>query len=125
MAKRILVVDDSDIMRGVARGILQKGGYEVVEAWDAAQARAALKRDDIAFVFCDLNIPGMNGLELAELMQQIPGFESLPFAIVSAERSSQLLSRARRAGVKEWVTKPYSAETLLSMVEKFTGPPSE
>jgi len=123
MAQKILIVDDSNIIRNHCRIVLQKAGYEVVEAWDAAQARVALKSQEIAFVLCDLNIPGMNGLELIEAMRMAPKFAKLPAAIFSAENNPDLLKRAERAGVTHWLRKPYKAEELLELVSKHAGPP--
>jgi CheY-like chemotaxis protein len=123
MAQRILIVDDSNIIRNHCRIVLQKAGYEVIEAWDAAQARAALKQQEIAFVLCDLNIPGMSGLELIEAMRMVPKFAKLPAAIFTAESNPNLLKRAERAGVTHWLLKPYKAEELVNLVNKHAGPP--
>ena len=123
MAQKILIVDDSNIIRNHCRIVLQKAGYDVIEAWDAAQARAALKSQEIAFVLCDLNIPGMNGLELIEAMRMVPKFAKLPAAIFTAENNPDLLKRAERAGVTHWLRKPYKADELLELVHKHAGPP--
>ena len=123
MAQRILVVDDSSIIRSHCRAVLQKAGYEVVEAWDALQARTALKNMNIAFVLCDLNIPGMNGMELIEAMRKEPKFATLPAAIITAECTTELLKRANQIGVTHWLLKPYKAEELLDVVARFAGPP--
>ena len=122
VAKRILVVDDSNIMRELCGSILRKAGYEVVDAWDASQARTALKQGNIDLMLCDLNIPGVNGLDLVEAMRKEPAFAELPVVIISVERSSALLERAKRARVSEWVTKPYDAAKLLSLSERLVGP---
>lgn len=125
MAKRILVVDDSRIMRELCRGILEKAGYEVVEAWDAHQARTALKQGDIALMFCDLNIPGVNGLDLVEAMRHSPELAELPVVMVTVDRSPDMLARAQRAGIREWLSKPFDANTLRALAERFVGPPRE
>jgi CheY-like chemotaxis protein len=123
MTQRILIVDDSNIIRTHCRIVLQKAGYEVIEAWDAAQARAALKQQEIAFVLCDLNIPGMSGLELIEAMRAHPKFANTPAAIFTAENNPELMKRAKTAGVTHWLRKPYKAEELLELVAAHAGPP--
>lgn len=123
MAQRILIVDDSNIIRTHCRIQLQRAGYEVIEAWDAAQARAALKQQDIAFVLCDLNIPGMSGLELIEAMRKVPKFANLPAAIFTAENNPELIKRAQNAGVTHWLRKPYKSEELIELISKHAGPP--
>lgn len=109
-------------MRDFSRAILQKAGYEVVEAWDASQARTALMKGEIAFVLCDLNIPGMNGLDFVQAMRTDPAFAELPVVMVTVERSPALLARARDLGIKEWISKPYDARTLLALGERYAGP---
>lgn len=123
MAQRVLVVDDSSIIRSHCRDVLQQAGYDVVEAWDAAQARAALKQQQIAFLLCDLNIPGMSGLELIETMRLVPKFHNLPAVIFTAEADPELLKRAQRAGVTHWLRKPYTPEELVDLVSRHAGPP--
>jgi CheY-like chemotaxis protein len=123
MAQRILIVDDSSIIRSHCRAVLQKAGYEVIEAWDALQARTALKNMNIAFVLCDLNIPGMSGMELIEAMRKEPKFANVPAAIITAECTTDLLKRANQIGVTHWLLKPYKSEELLDVVERFAGPP--
>ena len=123
MTQRILIVDDSNIIRTHCRIVLQKAGYEVIEAWDAAQARSALKQQEIAFVLCDLNIPGMSGLELIEAMRAHPKFVNTPAAIFTAENNPELIKRAKNAGVTHWLRKPYKAEELLELVAAHAGPP--
>jgi CheY-like chemotaxis protein len=103
--------------------VLQKAGYEVIEAWDALQARTALKNLNIAFMLCDLNIPGMNGLELIEAMRKEPKFANVPAAIITAERTTELLKRANQIGVTHWLLKPYKSEELVDVVARFAGPP--
>lgn len=122
MAQKILLVDDSSIIRTQYRLVLQKAGYEVVEAWDAAQAASALKTLDIAFMLCDYNIPGVNGLDLIEAMRQQPRLAALPTAILSADVNPTLVARAKRAEVAGWLVKPCSADKLLELVAKCAGP---
>jgi two-component system chemotaxis response regulator CheY len=116
MAHKVLVVDDSRIIRTQCRLIFQHAGYEVVEAWDASQAMAVLRTMEIAFMLCDLNIPGMSGLDLVEALREDSQFDALHTAIMTAEASPELLARAKRAGVKAWLAKPCKAEMLLALV---------
>lgn len=121
MAKRILIVDDSDIIRSHCRTILQKAGYEVVEAWDASQARTALKTMEIAFMLCDLNMPAIDGIELVSAMRKDPRFTELPVVMLTAEHNAELARRADQARVAGWLRKPYTSEQLLAVVRQFAG----
>jgi two-component system chemotaxis response regulator CheY len=93
-----------------------------VDAWDASQARTALKQGNIALMFCDLNIPGVNGLDLVEAMRKEPTLAELPVVMMTVERGAVLMERAKRAGVSEWITKPFDAATLLTLSERLAGP---
>jgi two-component system chemotaxis response regulator CheY len=121
MVQRVLVVDDSNVIRSHCRIVLERAGYEVIEAWDALQARTVLKTLDIAFLLCDLNLPGMTGLELIEAMRTVPKLATLPAAILTAEHTPELLKRAKAAGVTCWLLKPYKSEELLELVAKYTS----
>ena len=125
MAQKILIVDDSSVIRLQYRLVLEQAGYEVVEAWDAPQAAAHLKRQEIAFLLCDLNIPGKNGLTLIEAMRKVPKLASIPAVIFTAEYSAELVERAKQAGVTSWLLKPCKADTLLELITKHVGPPAE
>lgn len=122
MPQRILIVDDSSVIRVLYRLVLEQAGYEVVEAWDADQARSALKGTEIAFMLCDLNIPGVNGLDLIEAMRKHPKLASLPVAIVTVEKSRELVERAKRAGVVGWLVKPCSSDVLLDLITRHARP---
>lgn len=123
MPKRVLVVDDSIVIRRQCCDVLRQAGYEVVEAWDAYQARTALQKAEVAFMLCDLNLPGMGGLELIEAMRMDSRFISLPTAILTGERSPALVERAKRAGVKRWLLKPCKPDLLVDTVAEFAGAP--
>ena len=118
MPKRILIVDDSCIIRSHCQLVLKNAHYQPVEAWDAVQARTALKNFDIAFMICDLNIPGVNGLDLVEAMRKEPKLAELPVAMMRAECNMDLVRRAKRAGVVHWLLKPYTSEELLELVAR-------
>lgn len=122
MAKRILVVDDSDVIRSHCRIVLQRAGYEVLEAWNAEQARAVLKSTAIGFVLCDLNLPGIDGIELIAAMHRAPALAQVPAAILTAEHNAELFERADQAGVCAWLLKPCKSEDLLAVIGKYAGP---
>jgi two-component system, chemotaxis family, chemotaxis protein CheY len=124
MAPKILIVDDSSIIRVQCRLVLQQAGYEVVEAWDAVQAASLLKQQEIAFVLCDLHIPVKNGVELIEAMRTVPRLAATPAAIMSADEAPELLGRAKDAGILEWLCKPCSSKQLLELMAKHVAAPN-
>lgn len=123
MPKRILLVDDSRAIRLFCRGIAEKAGYEVVEAWDIAQVRSTLESQEIALMLCDLNLPGMDGLALIERIRKNPKYVSLPVAVLTGEFSAALVERAKQAGVSAWLRKPCRPEQLMGVISKIAGAP--
>jgi two-component system chemotaxis response regulator CheY len=110
--KKILVVDDSASIRQQVTMCLNEGGYEVVEATDGLDALE--KRAGCAMVLCDINMPRMNGLEFVEQV----GPTGLPVVMLTTEGKPELVARAKKAGAKGWMVKPFKPEQLLAVVNK-------
>lgn len=114
MTKKILVVDDSPSIRQQVTLCLEQGGYAVVEAQDGVEGLE--RRADCAMAICDVNMPRMNGIEFAE---KIAG--TLPIVMLTTEGRPELITRAKAAGAKGWMVKPFKSEHLLSVVKKLVG----
>ena len=95
--KKILVVDDNELLCRVARDILQAEGYRVVAARDAIRALEAFERETFDAVVTDLRMPGMSGLELARLIRaKSPGFPVImmtAYGQVQAEEITTCLAK--------------------------------
>jgi two-component system chemotaxis response regulator CheY len=124
MSKNILLVDDSKTLRILAAATLRDKGYTVVEAEDGQKALDILaSRSDIAMVISDVNMPGMDGLELLENIRKRPGGAALPVVILTTEARQHLMDRAKAAGAKGWMVKPFNTQVLMAAVQKFAGAP--
>lgn len=110
MARKILVVDDSPSIRQQVSMCLQEGGFEVVEACDGVEALE--KRAGCAMVLCDINMPRMNGLEFIEKV----GGADIPIVMLTTEGKPELVARAKKAGAKGWMVKPFKPQQLLAVV---------
>ena len=122
-AKRILVVDDSLAIRQQVGGALRQAGYAVTEAEDGAQGLEELtKGDRFSLVICDVNMPRMNGLEMLEALKRDPVHGSLPVVMLTTEGQPALIDRAKKAGAKGWIVKPFKAELMLAAVRRIAGP---
>jgi two-component system, chemotaxis family, chemotaxis protein CheY len=122
MGKRILVVDDSPSIRQQVTAALQGGGFEILEAGDGVEAFETLAaQQDIAAVICDVNMPRMNGLELLEKLQTAGAMTRLAVVMLTTEAQPALLQRAKAAGAKGWIVKPFKAPLLLAAIKKMTG----
>ncbi|MBM4059498.1 MAG: response regulator [Planctomycetes bacterium] len=122
MSKRILVVDDSASVRQQVAQALAPEGFEVVEAGDGVAALELLAgAPDIALVLCDVNMPRMNGLDLLEKLHQAGRTAAMPVVMLTTEGQPALLQRARSAGAKGWIVKPFKAPLVLAAIRKLTG----
>lgn len=116
---RILVVDDFATMRKVIKNLLKQSGYNnIVEAEDGAEALKVLKSVKVEFVISDWNMPNMNGLEFLEAVRADPEFSGLSFLMVTAEALQENVVLAVKAGVSDYIVKPFTAEILNEKIEK-------
>jgi two-component system chemotaxis response regulator CheY len=114
---KILIVDDFNTMRKVLRNLLKQGGYEnVVEAEDGEVALAVIKSQKIDFIISDWNMPNMSGLELLKAVRADAEVSATPFLMVTAEALQDNVIAAVRAGVSNYIVKPFTAEILSDKI---------
>lgn len=116
---KILVVDDFATMRKVVRNLLKQVGYEnITEAEDGAIALRVLKSQKVDFVISDWNMPNMNGLELLKAVRADGDLSKTPFLMVTAEALQENVIAAVKAGVSNYIVKPFTAEVLNEKIKK-------
>lgn len=114
---KVLVADDFATMRKIVRSILKQIGFEdIVEAEDGAAALQILKREQVGLVVTDWNMPNMSGLELLTHIRQNPQTARLPALMVTAEGLKEHVLEAVKAGVNNYVVKPFTAEVLQEKI---------
>lgn len=119
--KKVLVVDDSPTVRQQVGQALTRGGYQVVEAGDGTEGLRQLSAHAVSLVICDVNMPRMNGLEMVEQVRQSPQHAGLPIVMLTSEGQPALIERAKRAGARGWIVKPFKADLLVAAVNKLIG----
>jgi len=116
---KILVVDDFATMRKVIRNLLKQVGYEnIAEAEDGVLALKALKSQKIDLVISDWNMPNMTGIELLKAVRADEDLKATPFLMVTAEALQENVIAAVKAGVSNYIVKPFTAETLNEKIVK-------
>jgi two-component system, chemotaxis family, chemotaxis protein CheY len=116
---KILVVDDFATMRKVVRNLLKQVGYDdIVEAEDGVMALKALKSQKIDVVVSDWNMPNMSGLELLKAVRADAELAKTPFLMVTAEALQDNVVAAVKAGVNNYIVKPFTAEVLSEKIKK-------
>lgn len=116
---KILVVDDFSTMRRIVKNLLKQIGYEnIEEAEDGQHAFSKLKGEQYQFVVSDWNMPNMTGIELLKNVRSDPELKDLPFLMVTAEAEKEKVIEAIKAGVNNYIIKPFTAEILKEKMEK-------
>lgn len=122
MRKKVLIVDDSTTIRLQVRAALDGDDFEVLEACDGVEGADSIQRlTDLAAVICDVNMPRMTGLEMLELVKKDNANATLPVVMLTTEGHYELIQRAKAAGAKGWLVKPFKPELLLAAIRKLTS----
>jgi len=116
---KILVVDDFATMRKVVKNLLKQAGYEnIVEAEDGVAALRILKSQKVDLIISDWNMPNMSGLELLKAVRADSELSKMPFLMVTAEALQENVIAAVKAGVSNYIVKPFTAEVLNEKITK-------
>ncbi|MCX7913360.1 MAG: chemotaxis response regulator CheY [Thermodesulfovibrionales bacterium] len=116
---KILVVDDFATMRRIVKNILKQIGFEnIEEAEDGEQAFNKLKTGGFKFVVSDWNMPNLDGLGLLKKVRSDPELKNIPVLMVTAEAEKEKVIEAIKAGVSNYIVKPFTAETLKEKMDK-------
>jgi len=113
MSRTCLVVDDSRVVRKVARRILEGQGFRVSEAEDGKQALESVRRDMPGCVLLDWNMPVMNGLEFLQALRKEFGPENPPVVFCTTENDINHIELAITNGAQEFIMKPFDEEILV------------
>lgn len=119
---RVLVVDDFATMRRIVKGVLKQLGFsDIVEAEDGSAALAELKKDPVGLIVSDWNMPKMSGLDLLKAVKGDATLKTIPFVMVTAEGQKENVLEAVKAGVSNYIMKPFTPETFSEKLEKVLG----
>jgi two-component system, chemotaxis family, chemotaxis protein CheY len=116
--KRIMTIDDSPSLRQMVALTLENAGYEVVEASDGHDAVAKLGGREYHLFVTDLNMPGMDGIELTRRLRSIPEYRFVPIVLLTTESNQEKKVQGKAAGATGWIVKPFQPADLLATVKK-------
>ena len=112
MMKTCLVVDDSSVIRKVARRILEGLEFEIIEAEDGEQALDACRRQLPAAILLDWNMPNMDGYEFLRSLRRLPGGDAPKVVFCTTENDVAYIARALHAGANEYIMKPFDKDIV-------------
>jgi two-component system chemotaxis response regulator CheY len=114
----VLVVDDYNTMIRIIRNLLKQIGFaDIDDAADGSAALARMREKKYGLVISDWNMEPMTGYELLKEVRADPGLSKTPFIMVTAESKTENVIAAKKAGVNNYIVKPFNAQTLQSKIE--------
>ena len=121
---KFLVVDDFATMRKIIKKVLNELGYANIEESDDGKnalpilQAAAANGQPFGFVISDWNMPGMTGVDLLKACKANANLKHIPFILITAESEQKHILEAAKAGVSDYVVKPFNAATLKAKMER-------
>ncbi len=118
---KILIVDDSRIMRNIVKNSLLKNKeilFDLVEADNGVDAFNILEREEIDMLLVDWNMPHLNGLDLVKKLRSMDKYKSLPIIMITSEAAKYNVIEAVKAGVNDYLIKPIGDKDLIKKIQQ-------
>ncbi len=114
----VLIVDDYNTMVRIIRNLLRQLGFEHIDdASDGTTALAKMEQRKYGLVISDWNMEPMTGYDLLQKVRANPEMSETPFIMVTAESKTENVVAAKKAGVSNYIVKPFNAQTLKSKID--------
>jgi twitching motility two-component system response regulator PilG len=118
--KKVMVIDDSNTIRRSAEIFLKQAGCEVILAVDGFEALAKITDHSPSIIFCDILMPRLDGYQTCALIKRSPRFNKTPVVMLSSKDGLFDRARGRMVGSSEYLTKPFTKDSLLSAVRQYS-----
>jgi two-component system, chemotaxis family, chemotaxis protein CheY len=112
---RVLIVDDSSVMRKIVERSLRQADIklgEVMEASNGMEALAVLNEKKVDLILCDINMPVMDGLEFVKALPNVPNAKGVPVVMITTEGSEGHVVQALSAGARGYIRKPFTPDQV-------------
>lgn len=117
---KVMVIDDSNTIRKSAEIFLRPFGCEVILAEDGFDAMSKIVENQPDIIFVDITMPRLDGYQACKLVKNNPIYQSTPVIMLSSKDGLFDKARGRMAGSNDYLTKPFTAEGLLSIIRSYT-----
>lgn len=120
-SRKILLVDDDDMVRELVAATLKGGAYQLLQAADGGKGLALAREAKPDLIFLDVNMPVMDGVSVCEALKADPDTKGISVIMLTALGQDIDKERARKAGANGYFTKPFSPLSLLRKVDEVLG----
>ena len=117
---KVMVIDDSNTIRKSAEIFLRPFGCEVILAEDGFDAMSKIVENQPDIIFVDITMPRLDGYQACKLIKNNPIYQSTPVIMLSSKDGLFDKARGRMVGSNDYLTKPFTAEGLLSIIRSYT-----
>jgi two-component system chemotaxis response regulator CheY len=121
---KVLIVDDSAVMRKIVERALRQAGLdlgEVLEAGNGAEALVEVQKGSLDIILSDINMPVMDGLEFLKNLANIESAKGVPVVMITTEGSEARVAEALSSGAKAYLRKPFAPEQIKQRVTPLLG----
>lgn len=118
---KIMVIDDSTTIRKSAEIFLKKAGFDVVSIEDGFEALSRIDDESPDVVFIDVIMPKIDGLQACQIIKRNEKFKKTPVIFLSSKDSEFDKARGLMMGANDYLTKPFSRDEIVSMVNKYAN----
>jgi two-component system chemotaxis response regulator CheY len=114
---KLLIVDDSTMLRDMLSYALNEGGYsDVTEAVDGKDGLEKAVSTTYDLIITDVNMPNMDGITLVSELRKLSQYSKTPILVLTTERSDDMKMKGKNAGATGWIVKPFVPDQLLKAV---------
>ncbi|HFU74839.1 MAG TPA: response regulator [Arcobacter sp.] len=114
---KLLIVDDSTMLRDMLTYALNEGGYnDVDEAVDGVEGLNKAKETNYDLIISDVNMPNMDGLTMIAEVRKLPAYTKKPILVLTTERTEEMKAKGKASGATGWIVKPFVPDKLLKAV---------
>lgn len=122
VAIKVLIVDDQNSVRQMTRMTLEEIGFRHIhEAENGVRAMETASLQPLDLIISDFNMPEMNGLALLQAVRGHPVVRKVPFILLTGRGDKELVVKAAKAGVNNYLVKPFTAAILREKIEQVMG----
>ena len=117
---KVIIADDSQVMRNIIQNAIKSMGVEVFQASNGNEVFDHLEKqgNNIGVIFMDWNMPGMNGFDCLKSLKKNDKYKDIPVLMISTEAEEEKVGMAKEAGAKGYLSKPFTPEKLIKFINE-------